>query len=88
LIVKILINDILTTIIVDTGTGLNIIGGNFFNSYFRIIAPLLLPKNTKVTTANGQLMIVRGKIQFKVDFSAKLEFLHFHIMEEWQIRFC
>jgi hypothetical protein len=82
LTVKISINDIFTTIIVDTGTSLNIIGGNFFNSYFRTIAPLLSPKNTKVTAANGQLMTVREKAQFKVNLSAKLEFLHFYIVEE------
>jgi hypothetical protein len=75
--IKTSINDIFTTIIVDTGTSLNIIGGNFFNSYFRTIAPLLLPKNTKVTAANEQLMTVREKAQFKVNLSAKWSFFTF-----------
>jgi hypothetical protein len=46
--VKTSLNNILTTIIVDTGTSLNIIGGDFFNSYFRTIVPLYYPRIQKL----------------------------------------
>ena len=75
------INGLTTKLIHDTGTGLSIIGGAYFDDYLRE-KTRLLPTQISAAAANGQRMTVRGICKAQLTVGTKEEEIEFKVIEE------
>ena len=94
------INSIPTSIIIDTGTGTSIIGGEFFNDYLRENVDIIECAETVLLAANGGRMGVQGRCQVKLGIGKIEKIVTFtivddlkneiiignNILDEWKIR--
>ena len=69
------------SLIHDTGTGLSIIGGTYFDDYLRESLKLL-PTTMTASAANGQRMTVRGKCKAWVAIGGRIAEIDFNVIEE------
>ena len=75
------INKVPTKIVLDTGTGITLIGGQFFDQYLRNDVTLQSCP-TQVSAANSQSMTVRGQGEVDVQLGAFHDRVTFIIVEE------
>jgi hypothetical protein len=66
----------------DTGTGISIIGGRFFDDYLRNEVQLEPPPELRVNAANGHSMNVRGICDIEIDITIVKKKLKLLVIEE------
>ena len=78
------INEISTTVIVDTGAGMSIIGGSFYDDFLRDQNTQfkLWEKNAVAIAANGQRMIIRGECVVTIELAGRKEAHNFRVIDD------
>ena len=61
------INSVSKAAIFDTGTGISIIGGQYFDNFLRNSIELIFEKDIRILAANGQNMEVRGHCWIEIE---------------------
>jgi hypothetical protein len=79
--IKGIINNVPTKLILDTGSGITVMGGRFFDTYLKDEVELL-PNLTIASATNNQLMTTRGMCQVLLTIGTHKELVWFKIIEE------
>src|SRR5690242_3940322 len=77
------INGIQCSIMLDTGAGISIIGGNFYEDYLRNSTPLSnLALPSRILAANGQAMNTKGSCQAQLRLGDRTLLHDFKVIDE------
>ena len=77
------LNELETDFILDTGAGITVMGGGYYDKYLRDSIPLeAIVEDSMVTAANAQQMTVRGYCRVKIQLGDLEDEVLFKVIEE------